>query len=240
MNFFHQRVIVIILLCFQMGCNPGQAQEETNYTYSNASRDGIGKFYMGREISQIMGFHGMAWLERPGRSEEENTELAIANLPIKKNSVVADIGAGSGYYTFRIAEKVPEGKIYAVEIQQDALDYIQEKAANLNFDQVVPLMGSEKSPNLPANEMDLIIMVDVYHELEFPREMLQSIRESLKPDGKLLLIEYRGEDPEVAIKPLHKMTVDQVEKELTANGFELVKNGQFLNIQHFLIFGKEQ
>ncbi|MFO7824927.1 MAG: class I SAM-dependent methyltransferase [Cyclobacterium sp.] len=239
MNFFQQRVIVIILLCFQMGCKPGHAQEETNYTYSNASRDGIGKFYMGREISQIMGFHGMAWLERPGRSEEENTELAIANLPIKKNSVVADIGAGSGYYTFRIAEKVPEGKIYAVEIQQDALDYIQEKAANLNFDQVVPLMGSEKSPNLPANEMDLIIMVDVYHELEFPREMLQSIRESLKPDGKLLLIEYRGEDPEVAIKPLHKMTVDQVEKELTANGFELVKNGQFLNIQHFLVFGKE-
>jgi len=238
MNFFQQRVIVIILLCFQMGCKPGQAQEETNYTYSNASRDGIGKFYMGREISQIMGFHGMAWLERPGRSEEENTELAIANLPIKKNSVVADIGAGSGYYTFRIAEKVPEGKIYAVEIQQEALDYIQEKAAKLNFDQVVPLMGSEKSPNLPANEVDLIIMVDVYHELEFPQEMLQSIRESLKPDGKLLLIEYRGEDPEVAIKPLHKMTVDQVEKELTANGFELVKNGQFLNIQHFLVFGK--
>ena len=99
-------------------------------------------------------------------------------------------------------------------------------------------MGSEKSPNLPANEVDLIIMVDVYHELEFPQEMLQSIRESLKPDGKLLLIEYRGEDPEVAIKPLHKMTVDQVEKELTANGFELVKNGQFLNIQHFLVFGK--
>ncbi|NHE58840.1 class I SAM-dependent methyltransferase [Cyclobacterium plantarum] len=235
---FYRHILIFIGL-FQIIVNSSQAQEETIYKYASASRDGIGKFYMGREISHIMGFHGMAWLERPGRSEEENTELAIANLPIKKNSVVADIGAGSGYYTFRIAERVPEGKVYAVEIQQEAIDYIQEKAANLNFDQVKTIKGSEKSPNLPENEIDLVIMVDVYHELEFPHEMLQNIKKALKPDGKLLLIEYRGEDPEVAIKPLHKMTVAQVVKELNANGFKLGRNGQFLNIQHFLVFEKD-
>lgn len=235
---YFNRHIIIFLGLFQFGFHASQAQDDTPYTYSSASRDGIGKIYMGREISQIMGFHGMAWLERPGRSEEENTELAIANLPIQKNSVVADIGAGSGYYTFRIADRVPDGKVYAVEIQQDAIDYIDEKAANLGYEQVETLMGTEKSPNLPENEIDLVIMVDVYHELEFPHEMLQSIKRSLKPNGKLLLIEYRGEDPEVAIKPLHKMTVAQVVKELNANGFKLNRNGQFLNIQHFLVFEK--
>lgn len=158
---------ILLLLSLVTGYYPAIGQE-TAYTYDTPSRDGTGKFFMGREISQIMGFHGMAWLERPSRSEEENTDLAIANLPINKNSVVADIGAGSGYYTFRIAKSVPAGKVYAVEIQQDALDYIQKKATRLNFDQVVTLKGSEKSPNLPENAVDLAIMVDVYHELEFP------------------------------------------------------------------------
>ncbi|WP_162415505.1 class I SAM-dependent methyltransferase [Cyclobacterium roseum] len=214
--------------------------QDSPYTYETPSRDGSGKWYMGREISQIMGFHGMAWLERPGRAEEENTDLAIENLPLTSNSVVADIGAGSGFYTFRIAEKVPDGKVYAVEIQKEAIDYLQNKADKLNMNQVIPVYGTEKSPNLPNNSLDLILMVDVYHELAFPQEMLQNMRKALKSDGKLVLIEYRGEDPEVAIKPLHKMTVDQVRKELSANGFELVTNGQFLNIQHFLVFGKER
>jgi len=208
------------------------------YSYKTPDRDGTGKVYMGREISQVMNFMGMAWLERATRPQEENTELAIKNLPITKQSVVADIGAGSGYYTFRIAKRVPEGLVYAVEIQDPAIKYLEEKSKELKFDHVKTIKGSEKSPNLPENAIDLALMVDVYHELLYPHEVLQEIRKSLKADGKLLLIEYRGEDPKVMIKPLHKMTVDQVTKELNANGFKLIQNGQFMNVQHFLVFEK--
>lgn len=215
-----------------------QPAKNPGYTYKNPSYDGIGKVYMGREISFVMGFEGMAWLERRSREQEESVSLAIKNLPVSESSVVADIGAGSGYYTFKIAPKVPKGKVYAVEIQEKAINYLKEKSQELGFSNVVPVMGSEKNPNLPTSSVDLAIMVDVYHELEYPVEMLASIRQSLKPRGKLLLIEYRGEDPEVAIKPLHKMTVKQAEKELTANGFKLVQNGQFMKIQHFLVFEK--
>jgi ubiquinone/menaquinone biosynthesis C-methylase UbiE len=208
------------------------------YTYKTPSYDGIGKVYMGREISFVMGFEGMSWLERRSREQEESVSLAIKNLPVTESSIVADIGAGSGHYTFKIAPKVPKGKIYAVEIQDQAINYLKSKSRELGFSNVVPVMGTEKSPNLPAGSIDLAIMVDVYHELEFPVEMLAAIRQSLKPGGKLLLIEFRGEDPEVAIKPLHKMTVKQAEKELNANGFKLVQNGQFMKIQHFLVFEK--
>ena len=216
------------------------AQSISSYSQKTPSRDGTGKVYMGREISHVMGFHGMAWLERDSREEEENTSLAIANLPISENSKVADVGAGSGYYTFRIAEKVPAGKVYAVDIQKEALDYINTKASEQKVNNIITILGTEKSPNLPASTLDLVLMVDVYHELSFPKEMLQNIRKSLKPGGKLLLIEYRGEDPKVAIKPLHKMTVAQVKKEMNANGFKLSTNGQFLNIQHFLVFEKKE
>lgn len=212
--------------------------EEAIYSYKTPDRDGTGKVYMGREISQVMNFMGMSWLERSTRPQEENTELAIKNLPIDKSSVVADIGAGSGYYTFRIAKRVPDGLVYAVEIQDPAIKYLEEKSKELGFENVKTIKGTEKSPNLPEKSIDLAIMVDVYHELLYPHEVLQEIKKSLKTDGKLLLIEYRGEDPKVRIKPLHKMTVDQVTKELSANGFKLVQNGQFMNIQHFLVFEK--
>lgn len=215
-----------------------ESSDETVYSYKTPDRDGTGKVYMGREISQVMNFMGMSWLERSTRSQEENTELAMKNLPIKNNSVVADIGAGSGYYTFRIAKKVSDGLVYAVEIQDSAIDYLKKRSAELGFENVKTIKGSEKSPELPENAIDLVIMVDVYHELLYPHEVLQEIKKSLKVDGKLLLIEYRGEDPKVNIKPLHKMTVNQVTKELNANGFNLVQNGQFMNIQHFLVFDK--
>jgi len=236
---------ILSLIClsflFSSAC---QAQtksktEDSPYTYKTASFDGIGKWYMGREISFVMGFQGKDWLERRSREQEESVSLAIENLPVTSASVVADLGAGSGYYTFRIAPKVPDGKVYAVEIQDEAIQYLQNRSKELGFENVLAVKGSETAPNLPENSIDLILMVDVYHELEYPVEMLAAIRKSLKPDGKLLLIEYRGEDPAVAIKPLHKMTVKQVEKELSANGFQLVQNGQFMKIQHFLVFGKK-
>lgn len=236
-----KKFLLPIILLFFVSTLFGQTQTKTDaiYTYKTPDRDGTGKVYMGREISQVMNFMGMSWLERSTRPQEENTELATKNLPIDKKSVVADIGAGSGYYTFRIAKKVPEGKVYAVEIQDPAIKYLEDRSKELGFDNVVTIKGTEKSPMLPENSIDLAIMVDVYHELEYPHEVLQNIKKSLKPDGKLLLIEYRGEDPKVAIKRLHKMTVEQVTKELSANGFTLIQNGQFMKIQHFLVFEKE-
>ena len=239
------RAILLYLVLFlgsglNFSCQAQQKSkaEESPYTYKNPSYDGIGKVYMGREISFVMGFEGRDWLERQEREQEESIALALENLPITTRSVVADIGAGSGYYTFRMAPKVPEGKVYAVEIQDEAILYLQNRSKELGFSNVIPVKGGETTPNLPENSIDLAIMVDVYHELEYPQEMLEAIKKSLKADGKLLLIEYRGEDPEVAIKPLHKMTVRQVKKELEANGFKLIQNGQFMSIQHFLVFGK--
>jgi ubiquinone/menaquinone biosynthesis C-methylase UbiE len=234
MNRLKYSIAFFILVC--TGSLTAQ-QNKDGYTSKQPSSNGTGKVYLGREIAQVMSFEGVSWLERNTRSKEENTDLAISRLPIDKNSVVADLGAGSGFYTFRIAPKVKQ--IYAVEIQDDALHYLKEKSKTLKVDNVVVQKGTEKSTNLPENSLDLIIMVDVYHELLFPREVLQSIRKSLKPNGKLLLIEYKGEDPQIAIKEEHKMTVRQVSKELDANGFKLEKNGQFMPIQHFLIFKKK-
>ncbi len=237
-SLFYLLMSLSLVLNFSCQAQNKPKAADSPYSSKTPDYDGIGKVYMGREISFVMGFEGRDWLERQSREQEESISLALENLPISSNSVVADIGAGSGYYTFRIAPKVPEGKVYAVEIQDEAIQYLQNRTKELGFSNVIPIMGAEQTPNLPANSIDLVIMVDVYHELEYPQEMLAAIKESLKPDGKILLIEYRGEDPAVAIKPLHKMTVRQVEKELKANGFKLAENGQFMNIQHFLVFEK--
>ncbi|NVK50498.1 MAG: class I SAM-dependent methyltransferase [Cyclobacteriaceae bacterium] len=231
--------LLVVGLHFACYAQSGTKDQKSPYKYKTPSWDGIGKVYMGREISHIMGFAGKDWLERDSREEEEGVSLAIKNLPITSSSAVADIGAGSGYYTFRIAPLVPDGKVYAVDVQDAAVNFLKRRSEELGFENVVPVKGSATSPNLPSNTIDLAIFVDVYHELEFPEEMLQNLRNSLKPDGKILLIEYRGEDPTVPIKPLHKMTVRQARKELEANGFELIENGQFLKIQHFLVFQKK-
>lgn len=232
--------LLLLITGLNLSCQAqtSKSSGDETYSYKNPSWDGTGKVYEGREISQVMGFLGKDWLERASREREEGISIALKNLPINSSSVVADIGAGSGYYTFRIAPLVPEGKVYAVEIQDDAIDYLNNQSNELGFDNVFTIKGEEKSPNLPEGEVDLVIMVDVYHELSYPQEMLQSIYNSLKPDGKILLLEYRGEDPSINIKPLHKMTEKQAKKELKANGFELVENGKFLPIQHFLIFQK--
>ena len=230
-------LLLIHLLCSVSNHKP-QQKDDSIYTYKTASEGGIGKFYYGREIAHIMDFSGSAWLERNSRQIEENSDLAVSKLPINENSVVADIGAGTGYYTFKIYNRIVKGKIYAEEIQDDAVNYLKNKAGQLAAMNVIVVKGNEKSPGLPENSIDLALMVDVYHELNYPHEMLQSIRKSLKPKGKLLLLEYKAEDPKVDIKPLHKMTVKQANKELSSNGFHLVEDGEFLPIQHYLLFEK--
>ncbi|MFP5082111.1 class I SAM-dependent methyltransferase [Pedobacter sp. JCM 36344] len=230
------KYMILTMLVLQVGLLNAQ-QPVDGYTKKQPSSNGTGKVYLGREIAQVMSFEGFSWLERDTRSQEENTNLAISRLPVGKTTVVADIGAGSGFYTFRIAPKVKQ--IYAVEIQDDAIKYLRDKSKELKLTNVVVVKGSDKSPGLPQNTVDLVVMVDVYHELLFPREVLQAIKKSLKPKGKLLLIEYKAEDPQVAIKEEHKMTVKQVTKELSANGFNLIQNGQFMPIQHFLVFQKD-
>ena len=208
------------------------------YRYQKASRDGIGKFYMGREIAHIMGAAGSEWLERDNRNIEENTNLAIEKISLPVNGIVADIGAGTGYYSFKLSCKVPKGKVFAVEVQDEMISYLRNKKLLLKDSVVEIVKGSNHSPNLPDNSIDLAIMVDVYHELDFPAEMLQAIRKALKQNGKLLLIEFRGEDPSVPIKALHKTSVTQLNRELKANGFTLNYKGDFLPIQHFLLYEK--
>jgi precorrin-6B methylase 2 len=231
-------LILLYLLAFHSFLGFSQSADP-DYTYRSATKRGSGKIYMGREIAKVMSFDGVDWLERNSRTQEENTNLAITKLPLTKSSVVADIGAGSGFYTFHIAPRVPKGKVYAVEIQDDAISYLQNKSKELQLKNVSVIKGTEKSPALPEGSLDLAIMVDVYHELLYPKEFLQSIKQALKSDGKLLLLEYKEEDPDIAIKKEHKMSVAQVRKELKANGFHLVQNGQFLPLQHFLVFQKD-
>ena len=236
--------ILCYCTCVFMACNTAQKNSEARqpstdgYTSGPASADGIGKFYLGREISFVMGAAGSEWLERDTRNEEENTALAVQNLPIQQNSVVADIGAGTGYYSFRIAQRIPMGKLFAVDIQDEMLDQLTERKKQLKDTVVDVVKGGEQSPNLPDNSTDLALMVDVYHELAYPREMLQALHKALKPGGKIVLLEYRGEDPSVPIKPLHKTTVAQLNRELEANGFKLTYKADFLPIQHFLVYEK--
>ena len=211
---------------------------DTSYFYDKGTRDGTGKYFMGREIAFVMGAAGAEWLERPERQQEENTELAIKNMKLKPGGVVADIGAGTGYYSFRIARKVPEGKVYAVEIQDELIAILNNRRQELKISNVEIVKGDTLNVNLPANTVDLAIMVDVYHELSWPKEIIRSISSSLKPTGRILLIEYRGEDPAVPIKPVHKMTVAQVNKEMRIHGFEPDMKGDFLPIQHFLLYKK--
>jgi ubiquinone/menaquinone biosynthesis C-methylase UbiE len=228
----------LLPFCFLIALHNTFAQDQSPYTFKKPSANGTGKVYMGREIAQVMSFEGVEWLERNSRTREENTTLALASLPLKSNIVVADVGAGSGFYTFRVARRISEGKVYAVEIQDDAIAYLKKKAVEHSLANVEVIKGTEKTPNLPANSIDLAFMVDVYHELQYPKAYLTALSRALKPNGQLLLLEYKEEDPTVAIKPEHKMSVRQAKKELEANGFKLVRNGTFLPLQHFLLFEK--
>lgn len=227
----------LLLLC-SAAC---YAQESAGvYQQKAASRDGIGKYYMGREISHVMGHLGASWLERGSRENEERTDLVIVNLPLEDNFVVADIGAGTGYFSFPVAERVKAGRVLAVDIQQEMLEIIEQRAARTAVVNVEPILGSIDDPNLPPESVDLAFIVDAYHEFSHPAEMGQAIYAALKPGGRLVLIEYRGEDPTVPIKRLHKMTQQQARKEMRALGFRWEATQDFLPQQHFMIFAKPE
>ncbi len=208
------------------------------YTFKRPSNDGIGKVYMGREISRVMGHLAAGWLERPTREREERTDLLINSLPLEPDSVIADIGAGTGYFTFPMAERVPEGKVLAVDIQQEMLDIIESRTNNDGPGDIETVLGDIDDPNLPANAVDLILMVDAYHEFSHPHEMGKAMVEALKPGGVIVLIEYRAEDPFVPIKTLHKMSEDQAIAEMEAIGLVHQRTEDFLPQQHFMVFEK--
>lgn len=207
-----------------------------NYTFKKASSDGIGKVYKGREISKVMGHYGAAWLDRSSREVEESPNLAVELLDLNKEMLVVDFGAGSGYFTSKLARQC--SVVYAVDVQQEMLEINAAQMRKKNITNVKYVLGKTKYTNLPKNTFDLFLLVDVYHELEYPYEIMKDIKSSLKDDGVVVLLEYRKEDPSVPIKPLHKMSVKQVVKEMKNIGLTLIDNIQKLPRQHMLIFGK--
>lgn len=237
--------LFFLLLCSQGACAQKRAekgkanQADSIYQYkASQSPDGTGKYYMGREIAQVMGHQGASWLERPGREKEERTDVLLQALQLKSTDVVADIGAGTGYFTFRISPLVPQGKVLAVDIQQEMIDYLNTNKAKQKATNVEAVLGTIQDPNLPPASVDLVLFVDAYHEFSHPREMMQAIAKSLKPGGRVALVEYRAEDPDVPIRPRHKMTIAQATKEMEAVGLKLKNTSDVLPQQHLLFFEK--
>ncbi|MDC1056523.1 class I SAM-dependent methyltransferase [Flavobacteriaceae bacterium] len=235
-------ILIIFISCF-LTANELIAQADNNdtkYTYKRGDYNGIGKWYMGREVAYVMGFQGINWLERSEREIEEDVSTLIKNMEIKTDDTIADIGAGSGYHVFRMAPLAENGLVYAVDIQPEMLEAIELKKGSKRVSNVETVLGSEKSINLPKNSLDKILLVDVYHEFSYPAEMVESIKNALKSNGQLFLIEYRGEDLSVPIKKIHKMTEKQSIKEMEAAGFRLKENIDNLPWQHCMIFEKNQ
>lgn len=230
------------LLC--VGCSGAQTTaapkpQSTIYeTRAQHDPEGTGKFYLGREIAHVMGYAGASWLERPERVEEEQPDKVVAAMKLKPTDVVADVGAGTGYFSFRLSRIVTQGKVYAVDIQGEMLNLIEQRKQKLKATNVVTVRSTEKDVKLPDSSIDVVLMVDVYHEFEFPYEMMQSIKRALKPGGRVVQIEYRGEDPNVPIKRTHKMTVQQARKEMEFVGLVWKETKDFLPQQHFLVFEK--
>lgn len=219
MRVFH---IFVLLLSFVLS---GLAQSEHPIT--------------GRKIAGVMGMGGADWLERSEREIEEMPATAVDKIGVKPGMTVADVGAGVGYITIRLGRRVGSGgKVYAVDVQPEMLTILKDRAAKANLTNIVPVLGSESDPRLPPSSVDLILMVDVYHELSQPQRMLQHLRKSLKEDGRLVLLEYRKEDPHIPIRTEHKMSVQEAKTEVEAEGFHLEKVLNDLPRQHILIFRK--
>ncbi len=220
---------------------PKKESKDRYETRAKYDRDGINKFYLGRQIAQVMGYTGATWLERSEREKEEEPAMLIESLSIKEGMTVADVGAGSGYHAFRIAPLVGvKGKVLAVDIQQEMLDLMTARAKKEKVTNVETVLGTDMDPKLPQGKVDLIYLVDVYHEFEHPYEMTEKLVAALKPGGRLVFVEFREEDPKVPIKLVHKMSERQVIKEMAEFPvLEHTKTYDKLPWQHAVIFTKK-
>jgi ubiquinone/menaquinone biosynthesis C-methylase UbiE len=236
------RLLAVTVAAFAVvaGRLPAAAPAVPRYEYNRIhDPDGIGKFYLGREIAQVMGHEGADWLDRKERVKEERTDKMLRALALKPGMVIADIGAGSGYFTFPMARQVgPKGKVLAVDIQQEMLDLIAKRMKARRVSNIELIKGTITDPKLPPGQVDLILMVDVYHEFSHPYEMTEGMVRGLKPGGKLIFVEYRKEDPNVPIKLVHKMTQKQVLREMKPHPLKHVKTIGTLPWQHIIVFEK--
>ena len=239
---FFPFVLLLAAACpaFSKDANPPQPDAAGVYEFRpDHDRDGIGKFYMGREIAHVMGHQAADWLDRPEREEEEKTGLLVEALKLQPGEAVADIGCGTGYLSRQLAKKVgKKGVVYGEDIQQEMLDILQKKMAEDHIANVKPVLGTITDPKLPAESVNTIVMVDVYHEFDHPREMTVAMIRALKHGGRLVFVEYRGEDPAVPIKRLHKMTVAQLKKEMSATELKFSESIETLPRQHVIVFTK--
>jgi SAM-dependent methyltransferase len=236
-------MIVTIFITMALILAPAQIQadlgnNESYYELGEASRDGIGKFYMGREISHVMGHLGAGWLERPDREREERTDLLLQNLALKATDHVADLGAGTGYFSFPIAQQVGTGKVLAVDIEPEMLRLVEQRKLVDGVHNIDTVLANERSPNIPNASVDVVLLVDAYHEFSYPREVMAGVVKGLKPGGRVVLVEYRGEDRSVPIKLLHKMTQRQAIKEMSAVGLQWLRTDDYLPQQHVMVFTK--
>jgi len=220
------------LSIFSMGQDP--------YKIKTGDPNGINKWYMGRQIAQVMSHYGIDWLERPEREKEENTSLLLKNLAVKPGMLIADIGAGSGYHSALLSKMVGSGKVFAVDVEPEMIAYLNERIKQEKLSRIIPVLSTEQKLPLPENTIDMMLLVDVYHEFSYPYEMTLSMRAALKPGGKLVLVEFRSEDPSVPIKTIHKMSEQQAVREFKAAGFIFEKNISNLPWQHCMVFRKNE
>lgn len=227
-------VCITLLACQQTTIS----SSDKAYHFQPPSRDGIGKVYLGREIAQVMGHEGAYWLERPSRELQEHPQTVVDLLDLEPDDVVADIGAGTGYMTTRLAAEVPDGHVFAVDIQPEMVELLRARLSEEGTTVAEPILGAEDNPNLPDASLDVALMVDAYHEFEYPYEMMVHLKQALKPGGRVVLAEYRAENPMVLIKRLHKMSRSQVRREMQAVGFDWLKTDESLPQQHLFFFEK--
>ncbi len=234
------RPLPCLLLAFVCASHASAADQTNRYEVRQRhDPNGIGKFYMGREIAHVMGHQAADWLERTNRDEEEHTGRLVEQLRLKPGDVVADIGCGTGYFSRRLAKRImPGGRVLGVDIQPEMLELLTNKMAEAGVTNVVPILGTISDPRLPANSVDLALMVDVYHEFDHPFEMMQAITRGLKPGGRVVFVEFRAEDPKVPIKEVHKMSEAQVKKEMNQFPLEWVETLGVLPRQHIIVFRK--
>jgi ubiquinone/menaquinone biosynthesis C-methylase UbiE len=232
-----RRLVGIASVLFVLSSSAATNSPPRYETRAEHDPDGIGKFFMGREIAHVMGHQAADWLERPDREKEERTDLLIPALKLKSGDVVADIGCGTGYYTRRLAKAIgTNGVVLAVDIQPEMLELLTNNLATERIFNVKPVLGTITDPKLPKSSVDLILMVDVYHEFDHPYEMTESMCRALKPGGRMVFVEFRGEDPKVAIKEVHKMTEAQLRKEMSIHPLEWRETISVLPQQHVMIF----